>query len=177
MDLFHQFCCWTPVRLSCHWAYLRRGYWHNRNLIAWLIDKLAVKNSAKIFVLISLLSLLGVMVPNWRYQLQKYFKMALKDSWTSSFLSMTFQPLLEKGVNQNTTASTRLGNYLPPDTNILSLTASTTCLLPQILIRGVWNQRSPHWLNYRLFFMRSIVENQYTTCPTQQENIQQAVES
>ena len=30
-------CCWTPIWLSCHWAWLHRGYWRFRNLIDWLI--------------------------------------------------------------------------------------------------------------------------------------------
>ena len=38
MELFHRFCCWTLIHLSHHWAWLRWGYWSNRNLIDWLID-------------------------------------------------------------------------------------------------------------------------------------------
>ena len=38
-ELFPQFCCWTMIRLSHHWAWLRRGYWRCRGLIDWLIDK------------------------------------------------------------------------------------------------------------------------------------------
>ena len=30
---------WTAIWLLCHWAWLRQGYWHYRNLIDWLIDK------------------------------------------------------------------------------------------------------------------------------------------
>ena len=33
MELLHQFCCWSLIRLSCHWALLRQDYWHNRKLI------------------------------------------------------------------------------------------------------------------------------------------------
>ena len=36
-ELFSRFCCWTLIRLSRHWAWLRRGYWRYRNLIDWLI--------------------------------------------------------------------------------------------------------------------------------------------
>ena len=32
-ELLHQFCCWTPIWLSCHWAWLCWGYWCCRNLI------------------------------------------------------------------------------------------------------------------------------------------------
>ena len=39
--LFPRFCCWTPIWLSRHWAWLRRGYWRYRDLIDWLIDWLA----------------------------------------------------------------------------------------------------------------------------------------
>ena len=35
MELFLQFCCWTLIRLSRHWAWLCRGYWRYRN---WLIN-------------------------------------------------------------------------------------------------------------------------------------------
>ena len=35
-ELFPRFCCWTLIRLSRHSAWLRRGYWHYRNLIDWL---------------------------------------------------------------------------------------------------------------------------------------------
>ena len=31
-------CCWALIWMSCHWAWLRRGYWRYRNLIDWLID-------------------------------------------------------------------------------------------------------------------------------------------
>ena len=37
-ELFLQFCCWTLIRLSCHWAWLRRGYRCYTNLIDWLIE-------------------------------------------------------------------------------------------------------------------------------------------
>ena len=37
-ELFPRFCCWTLIWLSRHWAWLRRGYWHYRSLIDWLID-------------------------------------------------------------------------------------------------------------------------------------------
>ena len=36
MELLHQLCCWTPIWLSCHWAWLFQGYWRYRNLNAWL---------------------------------------------------------------------------------------------------------------------------------------------
>ena len=32
-ELFHLFCCWTPIRLSRHCASFRREYWCYRNLI------------------------------------------------------------------------------------------------------------------------------------------------
>ena len=35
---FYRFCCWTPIRLARHWAWLRRRYWRYRNLTDWLID-------------------------------------------------------------------------------------------------------------------------------------------
>ena len=35
--LLHQCCCWALSRMSCHWAWLCRGYWPYRNLIDWLI--------------------------------------------------------------------------------------------------------------------------------------------
>ena len=38
MELFLRFCCWTPIRLSRHWAWHRRGYWRYRKLIDWLIS-------------------------------------------------------------------------------------------------------------------------------------------
>ena len=38
MQLFHQVCYWTFTWLSSHWAWLCQRYWHNRNLIDWLID-------------------------------------------------------------------------------------------------------------------------------------------
>ena len=34
-ELVLQFCCWTPIWLSHHWAWLWRGYWSYRNLIDW----------------------------------------------------------------------------------------------------------------------------------------------
>ena len=38
-ELLDQFCCWTVIRLSRHWAWLRWWYWRYRNLIDWwLID-------------------------------------------------------------------------------------------------------------------------------------------
>ena len=37
-QLFPWFCCWTLIRLSCHWAWPCRGYWRYRTLIDWLID-------------------------------------------------------------------------------------------------------------------------------------------
>ena len=37
-ELFHRFCCWTPIWLSRHCACFRHGYWRYRNLINWLID-------------------------------------------------------------------------------------------------------------------------------------------
>ena len=37
-ELFPPFCCWTLMRLSRHWAWLRREYWRYRSLIDWLID-------------------------------------------------------------------------------------------------------------------------------------------
>ena len=37
-EMFLQICCWTLIRLSHHWAWLRRGYWRCRPLIDWLID-------------------------------------------------------------------------------------------------------------------------------------------
>ena len=36
-ELLHRFCCWTLIRLLRHWAWLRWGYWHYRNVIDWLI--------------------------------------------------------------------------------------------------------------------------------------------
>ena len=36
-ELFPRLCCWTLIWLSRHWAWLRRGYWHYRSLIDWLI--------------------------------------------------------------------------------------------------------------------------------------------
>ena len=37
-ELFPRFCCWTLIRLSRYWAWLRRAYWRYRKLIYWLID-------------------------------------------------------------------------------------------------------------------------------------------
>ena len=37
-ELFLQFCCWTLIRLSRHWAWLCRGYWCYRSFIDWLLD-------------------------------------------------------------------------------------------------------------------------------------------
>ena len=37
MEQFHQFCCWTLIRLSRPWARLWREYWRYRSLIDWLI--------------------------------------------------------------------------------------------------------------------------------------------
>ena len=37
-ELFPRFCCWTLIRMSRHWARLRRGYLRYRSLIDWLID-------------------------------------------------------------------------------------------------------------------------------------------
>ena len=34
-ELFPRFCCWTLIWLSCHWAWLRRGYWRYKSLIDW----------------------------------------------------------------------------------------------------------------------------------------------
>ena len=36
-ELFTRFCCWTLIRLSRHWAWLRWRYWRYRSLIDWLI--------------------------------------------------------------------------------------------------------------------------------------------
>ena len=35
-ELFLRFCCWTLIRLSLHWAWLCREYWHYRNVFDWL---------------------------------------------------------------------------------------------------------------------------------------------
>ena len=37
-ELFLQCWYWTPILLSCHWAWLCQEYWHCINLIDWLID-------------------------------------------------------------------------------------------------------------------------------------------
>ena len=37
-ELYPRFCRWTLIWLSCHWAWLRRGYWRYRSLIDWFID-------------------------------------------------------------------------------------------------------------------------------------------
>ena len=36
--VFPWFCCWTLIRLSRHWAWLRRGYWCYRSLIDWYMN-------------------------------------------------------------------------------------------------------------------------------------------
>ena len=41
-ELFHRFCCWTPSRLSRHWAWLCRGYWRYRNFIDLLIETVLI---------------------------------------------------------------------------------------------------------------------------------------
>ena len=38
MELLHQYCFWTLIRLSRHWVWLRQGYWSKRNLIDWFIE-------------------------------------------------------------------------------------------------------------------------------------------
>ena len=45
-ELFPRFCCWTLIRLSRHWAWLRQGYWRYRSLIDWLIDWSSVNNTS-----------------------------------------------------------------------------------------------------------------------------------
>ena len=51
MERFLPFCCWTLIRLSCHWAWLRQGHWHYRNLIDWLCG-LTTWNVISLFVLL-----------------------------------------------------------------------------------------------------------------------------
>ena len=43
-ELYRRFCCWTLIRLSRHWVWLRWGYWRYRSLIDWLIDKMMWRN-------------------------------------------------------------------------------------------------------------------------------------
>ena len=35
----HRSCCWTPIRLSHHQAWLRQGYWYYTHLIDWFFNK------------------------------------------------------------------------------------------------------------------------------------------
>ena len=45
MELFPRVFCWALTWLSCHWAWLRWGYWRYRSLIDWLKkDQCSKKN-------------------------------------------------------------------------------------------------------------------------------------
>ena len=53
VELFPRVCCWTVIRLSRHWAWLRRGYWRYRNLFVWLIVICLLLDQCEILLLLT----------------------------------------------------------------------------------------------------------------------------
>ena len=49
-NCFIDFCCWTLIRLSRHWAWLRRRYLRYRKLIDWLINRLNVLRHVRLWL-------------------------------------------------------------------------------------------------------------------------------
>ena len=64
--LFPQFCCWTLIRLSRHWAWLHRGYWRYRSLVDWLIDKSLKPCACKLLATLGILILSMLWYQCWK---------------------------------------------------------------------------------------------------------------